>query len=68
MLKSWLIAVGGMTLILALWAGVQIAWRKFFPEITHDSDVLAARGCGSGTCSCFGTVCTKPDKDQSHSS
>ncbi len=59
MLKSWLIAVGGMTLMLVFWAGVQIAWRRFFPEAGHDSDVLAARGsgCSAGGCSCFGPVC-----------
>jgi hypothetical protein len=43
---SHLLALLAVALIAALWAGVQIAWRRTFPHACSDPDVLAGRmGC-----------------------
>ena len=47
-LYPYLIGVGGIAAMMALWVVVQLAWRRSFPEACSDPDVLAARaGCGS---------------------
>lgn len=43
------------------WMGVQYAWRRMFPELMSEEDVLAIRG-GCGNCSCTG-IC-KNEKNQ----
>jgi hypothetical protein len=46
MLYHYLIGVGAFVLLSAAWIGVQRAWRKAFPEVGGDPDVLAGRpGC-----------------------
>ena len=41
-----LIGVGAFVLLSIAWIGVQRAWRRSFPEVGGDSDVLAVRpGC-----------------------
>jgi len=47
MLASYLIAAAFLILILAVWVGVQIGWRRVFDPSGPDPDVLAGRmGCG----------------------
>ena len=43
----------GLGALLALWLGVQIAWRRAFPgHVPVDEDILAGRlGCHDCTCS-----------------
>jgi hypothetical protein len=42
--------MGAFVLLSAAWIGVQRAWRKSFPDVGDDPDVLAGRwgcrGCG----------------------
>ena len=46
MLKSYLIGGFTVALLTLAWAGVQIAWRRAFPGVSPDPDVLAHRmGC-----------------------
>ena len=46
MLESYLTAVLALAAVLAAWVGIQIAWRKVFPEAGCDPDALAGRsGC-----------------------
>jgi hypothetical protein len=50
MLHHYLIGVGTFVLLSAAWIGVQRAWRKSFPDVGNEPDVLAGRlgcrGCG----------------------
>jgi hypothetical protein len=49
MLRSYLTAVAFLVPVLALWAVVQIGWRRVFGRAGSDPDVLAGRkGCGGG--------------------
>ena len=42
----YLIGVGAFVLLSIAWIGVQRAWRRSFPEVGGDADVLAVRpGC-----------------------
>jgi hypothetical protein len=46
MLHHYIIGVGAFVLLFAAWIGVQRAWRKSFPDVGDDPDVLAGRaGC-----------------------
>ncbi len=51
MTTHW-IGVGVLLLVLVAWVAVQRAWRRSFPELVSDPDVLAAR------MSCHGCGCT----------
>jgi len=45
---SYVIGVLILVLFLVAWVGVQLAWRRVFPEANRDPDVLASRGsCGA---------------------
>ena len=47
MTSSHAIALIGLLALLACWLGVQLAWRRSFPDASHDGDALAQRiGCG----------------------
>jgi hypothetical protein len=50
MLHHYIIGVGAFVLLSAAWIGVQRAWRKSFPDVGDDPDVLVGRsgcrGCG----------------------
>ena len=47
MIYHYLIGVGVFALLAAAWVGVQRAWRRSFPDMGGDPDVLAGRpGCG----------------------
>jgi hypothetical protein len=47
MLQHYVIGVGAFVLLSAAWVGVQRAWRRSFPDVGDDPDVLAGRpGCG----------------------
>jgi len=38
-----------LIVILVVWVGVQMAWKKAFPGVSADPDILAGRmGCGHG--------------------
>ncbi len=38
----------GIVLIVGAWIGVQLAWKRVFPGVAPDEDVLASRiECGS---------------------
>jgi hypothetical protein len=46
MFHHYLIGIGAFALLSAAWVGVQRAWRKSFPDVGADPDVLAGRpGC-----------------------
>jgi hypothetical protein len=46
MMHHYLIGVGALVLLSVMWLGVQRAWRRSFPEVGDDPDVLAGRpGC-----------------------
>ncbi len=49
MSASHAIALIGLLALLACWLGVQLAWRRSFPDATQDGDALAQR-IGCGTC------------------
>ena len=49
MTGSHLLAILALGLMAAIWVGVQIAWKKSFPEAFCDPDALGGRmGCGGG--------------------
>lgn len=55
MLNSLLIGIGGIIVLMIIWAIVQLFWKKTFSEYIADEDVLAERrSCGN--CGCT-TVC-----------
>lgn len=57
MLESYLIGIGAILALLAIWVAVQIGWRKVFADVWSDPDALAGRmGCHG--CSCE-TVCER---------
>lgn len=48
MIESYLTGTIGIAAVLALWVWVQHAWRRSFPGVTDDPDVLAGRpGCSA---------------------
>jgi hypothetical protein len=55
LLAHYAIGIAGIVVLALAWVGVQIAWRKAFPGVCADPDVLAGRmgcrGC-SGTDEC----------------
>jgi hypothetical protein len=47
MLGSYATGLLGIAVVLVLWVWVQTAWRRTFPGVLRDPDVLAERtGCG----------------------
>ena len=49
MLASYALGVAAVVLIAVAWVGVQLAWRRTFPDAGGDADVLAGRmGCHGG--------------------
>ncbi len=60
MLVSYGVGLAGVALVMAAWLGVQVAWRRAFPEASADPDALAGRlGChGREHCGgCAGDEC-----------
>ncbi|MEM7433577.1 MAG: hypothetical protein AAF436_00400 [Myxococcota bacterium] len=46
MLYHYLIGVGSVVLLFALWIRIQRAWKRSFSEVGSDPDALAGRsGC-----------------------
>lgn len=43
MMYHYLIGVGAVLLVFVAWIGVQRAWRRSFPDVGADPDVLAGR-------------------------
>ena len=67
-MTSYLIAVLILAAVAAVWVGVQVAWKKSFPDAFCDPDALAGRmGCGGG-CKSQSTSCnsnrTQASRDQ----
>jgi len=57
MLAPYAIGLTTILTVVVVWVGVQIAWRRVFPDASTDPDVLAGRlGCGG--CGCT-DVCEK---------
>ena len=50
-LVSYAVALAAIVVMLVLWVGVQNAWRRTFPGVASDPDVLAVRG-GCSACNC----------------
>jgi hypothetical protein len=45
-LYPYLVAIVGIALMMTVWVLVQLAWRRTFPNVGRDEDVLAGRsGC-----------------------
>jgi hypothetical protein len=55
MVNSLLIGVGGIVLLMIVWAVVQFFWGKTFPDEMTDEDVLAGR-TSCGNCGCV-SIC-----------
>jgi len=57
-MSTHLIAILALAAVVAIWVGVQIAWKKAFPDAFCDPDALAGRmGCGGG-CKSISTSCS----------
>ena len=51
MLAHYAIGIVGIVVMSLAWVGVQVAWRKVFPGVCADPDVLAGRtGCRGYGC------------------
>ena len=51
-MASDLIAIAILILVLVAWVSVQMAWKRSFPGVSTDPDILAGRmGCSHG-CDC----------------
>ena len=62
---SHLLAILALAVMAAAWVGVQIAWKKAFPDAFCDPDALGGRmGCGGG-CKSNSTSC-KSKRTQGH--
>ena len=47
MLASYALGIAAVVFMAVAWVGVQLAWRRVFPDVCADPDVLAGRmGCG----------------------
>ena len=49
MMASHAVGIIVLVAVTAGWVGVQLAWRRTFPEVGSDPDVLVGRG-GCGGC------------------
>jgi hypothetical protein len=60
--RSYFFAAAVVAGLAALWVRVQLAWRRSFPEMTDDVDVLAARPGCEGCHASFGcdSNCERP--------
>jgi len=51
MLASYALSIAAVVFMAVAWVGVQLAWRRVFPDACADPDVLAGRmgchGCNS---------------------
>ena len=51
MLASYALGIAAVVFMAVAWVGVQLAWRRVFPDVCADPDVLAGRmgchGCSS---------------------
>ena len=48
-MASHLLAIAVLILVLVAWVGVQLAWKRAFPGVGTDPDILAGRmGCSHG--------------------
>ena len=46
MLASYALGIAATIFVAVAWVGVQLAWRRVFPDACADPDVLAGRmGC-----------------------
>ena len=49
-MASNLLAIAILIVVLVAWVGVQMAWKKSFPGVSTDPDILAGRmGCSHGS-------------------
>lgn len=63
MLRDFLIAIGGMIVLIGIWAVTQILVRSQSPEPPQDGDVLAGGVCNdSDVCRCG--LSSRPPADQ----
>lgn len=61
MLKSYLIAILGISMLMLAWSLVQNAWRTMFGTSHPDGDVLAGRTrCTACVCKNRGTCTNRP--------
>ncbi|MCB0547939.1 MAG: hypothetical protein KDD19_10165 [Phaeodactylibacter sp.] len=60
MIGSFLIGIGGMVFLMAIWIVVQTMWKKTFSDYISDDDVLAERR-SCGTCGCT-TACERKER------
>jgi hypothetical protein len=53
MLATYATGIVALVLLFLVWAGVQSAWRRTFPDAGSDPDALAGRmGCQRGHSDC----------------
>jgi hypothetical protein len=58
MFESLIIGIGGIVIMMIIWAVVQSLWRKTFTDYISDDDVLAGRS------SCSNCGCTNICKEK----
>lgn len=56
MIESYIIAIGGIILLMIIWIIVQVLWKETFYDQLSDDDVLAGRS-SCGNCGCT-TICS----------
>jgi hypothetical protein len=69
-LETYVIGLGAVVVLAVAWVGVQSAWRRVFPGVSSDPDVLAGRlGCHGcdGTDVCEGRPSQGPARPRRES-
>jgi hypothetical protein len=71
MLSSYATGIGAIVVLLMVWVGVQVGWRKVFADVATDPDALAGRmgchGCsGEDGCERSAPQCTAASKEEHH--
>ena len=63
MLSSYALGIAAVVAMAVAWVGVQLAWRRVFPDACADPDALAGRmGCHG--CSSTETCDARGESDQ----
>jgi len=71
MLESYVTGIGAIFVLLLVWVGVQVCWRRVFADLATDPDALAGRigchGCGcESVCEKRATDCAGATEEEHH--
>ncbi len=61
MIKTFAIAAVVIILVMTIWIGVQMIWRKVFADYISDEDVMAGR-TSCRNCNCMGVCALKTEQ------